>query len=110
MIYLAKYNNVNKLISYEYVCDSLSIIIINTILSEKELPRINSSDIQLLRSAGGTLVYRTTEEDFLWLVDLNHISSPTIEKIIGNELLKKISDIINSINRDIKINRILKTE
>lgn len=94
--------------SYEKAVDTLHLYKINKFLSEKELPGLNGNDKQMIRNSGGTVVGLKSTGNIIWLVNIDHQQDKKVGVILGGELLETVSNIINLIKRDLKLNTILK--
>jgi hypothetical protein len=106
MIYLVKSGE--NTFEYDWICDEISLLVLNPIIKGMNYPHLNGNDIQILRNSGGTVVYRTPDDIMVWLVNIEHEQDKEIGIILGNELLDIVSNLRNTIKRNIKLNTILK--
>lgn len=104
-LYLVEIND--DYFSYEKVVETLHLYQINNFLSDKELPGLNGNDKQLIRNSGGTVVCKK-KDNTIWLVNIDHTQDKKVGVILGSDLLKIVSNIINTIKRDLKLKTILK--
>jgi hypothetical protein len=120
MIYLVKSGE--NTFEYEKICDEISLLILNPIIKGMNYPHLNGNDIQMLRNSGGTVICKTPDDILIWLVNIEHEqdekidgtkhTSPLIfghsnQVILGDELLDIISNLRNTIKRDLILNKIL---
>jgi len=114
MIYLVKSGE--NTFEYEKICDEISLLVLNPIIKGMNYPHLNGNDIQMLRNSGGTVVCKTPDNILIWLVNIEHeqdekigtesVSFPVLG-ILGDELLDIISNLRNTIKRDLILNKIL---
>jgi hypothetical protein len=105
MIYLVKSGE--NTFEYEKICDEISLLILNPIIKGMNYPHLNSNDIQMLRNSGGTVICKTPDDIIIWLVNIEHKQDKEIGIILGNELLDIVSNLRNTIKRDLILNKIL---
>lgn len=105
MIYLVKSGK--NTFEYEEICDKISLLVINTIIKSMNYPHLNSNDMQILRNSGGTVVYRTSDDIMIWLINIKHEQDIKIVTILSNELVDIVSNLRNAIKRDLILNKIL---
>ena len=102
LIYLVKLSNDN--LEYEYICDRLSLRTLNKELSDR-YPILGSNDYELLKYAGGTVVYREVNpEKFVWIINLNHECNSFYR---GRPISENIFNMIDAVKRDIKLSKIV---
>jgi hypothetical protein len=105
MIYLVKSGE--NTFEYEKICDEISLLILNPIIKGMNYPNLNGNDIQMLKNSGGTVVYRTSDDVMIWLINIEHEQDRKIGDILDNELLSIISNLRSTIKRDLILNKIL---
>lgn len=102
LIYLVKLGDDN--LEYEYLCDRLSLRTLNKELSDR-YPILGNNDYELLKYAGGTIVYREVNpEKFVWVINLNHECNSFYR---GKPISEKIFNMIDAVKRDIKLSKIV---
>lgn len=103
LIYLVKKND--DYFSYQFIGERISLCDLNKNESLKEYPILKNNDYEMLKNARGTIIYRENiTEIFVWLVNVNHNQ---MEFFKESPLSEKIESIINTIKRDITLNKIL---
>lgn len=73
--------------------------------SGRYLPLLNGSDSSLIRSVGGTVIYREGKE-YLYLIDIDFVIDKNFNPA-DDSLYYIFNDIRKSLKRDIKINDII---
>lgn len=103
LIYLVKTGN--NYFDYEYIHDNISLLELNKCKLLKNYHVLNNSDYEMLKNNGGTLIYRVNSpERFIWLVNINH---QELDFFLGSPLSGKIKSMIESVKRDLTINKVL---
>lgn len=103
LIFLAKIGN--DYFNYQYIGDKISLLELNKNPLIEKYPVLNNDDYEMLKNSGGTLIYRELDpERFIWLININH---KQLEFFNGSPLSEKIYSIIESIKRDITLNKVL---
>ncbi len=91
-------NSGNSTTSFPYDQFNLDIISSN----------LNSNDMYLIRSTGGTLLYKPDSNTSIYLVDLEHrVGNFRDNYDTSDDWESKIGGIISSIKRDLSINNII---
>lgn len=103
LIYLVKKSDDH--FSYQFIGERISLLDLNKNESLKKYPSLGNNDYEMLKNAGGTIIYsENITEIFVWLVNVNHNQ---MEFFKESPLSEKIESIINTIKRDITLNKIL---
>jgi hypothetical protein len=105
MIYLVKSGE--NTFEYQKICDEISLLVLNPIIKGMNYPHLNGNDIQMLRNSGGTVICKTPDDIMIWLINIEHEQDEKIVTILGGELLDIVSNLRNTIKRDLILNKIL---
>lgn len=105
MVYLVKSGE--NTFEYEKICDEISLLVLNPIIKGMNYPHLNGNDIQMLRNSGGTVICKTPDDIIIWLVNIEHKQDKEIGTILSDELLDIVSNLRNTIKRDLILNKIL---
>jgi hypothetical protein len=105
MIYLVKSGE--NTFEYEKICDEISLLVLNPIIKGMNYPHLNGNDILMLRNSGGTVICKTPDDIIIWLVNIEHKQDKEIGTILSDELLDIVSNLRNTIKRDLILNKIL---
>lgn len=106
MIYLVKSGE--NTFEYQKICDEISLLVLNPIIRGMNYPNLNGNDIQMLRNSGGTVICKTPDDIIIWLINIEHEQDKEIGVILGDELLDIVSNLRNTIKRDLILNKIIK--
>lgn len=114
MLYIVKSGD--NIFEYEKICDEINLRVINSIIQLRGFPLLFSSDMQMLRSYGGTIIYKADfynkkyldeyENIYYWLINLEH-DQDIDNKFTESKVVNTINNLINSIKRDLTLNEIL---
>lgn len=83
---------------------------------DERYPILDSNDIYLMRTIGGTVIYRDNNEDLTYLIDMDFMRSQFQPKLAATHrntlqdpyLYDKFESFRKSIKRDMELNEVLK--
>jgi hypothetical protein len=94
---------------HEFISDKCDLPTLNRLVmlssSGRYLPLLNSSDASLIKSVGGTVIYREGKE-YSYLIDIDFVINKNFNPA-DKSLYHIFNDIRKSLKRDIKINDII---
>jgi hypothetical protein len=96
----------DNIFSYDYIGNKLSLIQLNNNDKLSLFPRLSNVDYQMVKNNGGTVLYKKNNLIY-WLINIEHPVGKNLGIISSKEITNIINNIINSINRDIKLNFII---
>lgn len=113
-LYRVRFGEDEGVFKYEYITNSSSLFEINRILKHQVFDSrpfnilLNSSDMEMIQSCGGTVVFRESNSWIIhYLIDLDFKKyDPTADVQLKNEWKDKVKALIESVRRDIKLNMI----
>lgn len=102
--------NDNKF-EYCFITDTINLLEWNKILktSHNYYPQLDSNDTSLMRDIGGTVIYRSNNNDYTYLIDIDFVFTQGYRQSLEDPyLLDKFETFRKSVKRDMELSKVLK--